>query len=267
MKTLLMSGACGLLVCTVAAQPTTLTLTSGSSISVNGTLHTPVGSQTDSDASPITGTITIELDSYGSPTAITLHDFALAVSESIDLAYDWGFLGHVDITVQNATANYGDVVPSGPVPVAVDTTFYFPSILTDISGSGSATGSIFLYGNIDQAVNLADFSPFTTDFAGSVGVSGGTVTLAGTIEFAGSGEVATGITMDLSGTLTINASGAVPPDCLPDWNDDGALDFFDVQGFLAAFASGDPSADIVHDGVFDFFDVQSFLGAFSAGCP
>ena len=55
--------------------------------------------------------------------------------------------------------------------------------------------------------------------------------------------------------------------CVPDFNGDGVLDFFDVQGFLSAFAANDPAADFTGDGVFDFFDVQAFLAAFAAGCP
>ena len=59
----------------------------------------------------------------------------------------------------------------------------------------------------------------------------------------------------------------VANDCAVDFNADGSLDFFDVQSFLAAFASRDPAADFNHDDAFDFFDVQSFLAAFAAGCP
>lgn len=55
--------------------------------------------------------------------------------------------------------------------------------------------------------------------------------------------------------------------CAADFNSDGQINFFDVQGFLAAFAAHDPAADFNEDGVFDFFDVQAFLAAFSAGCP
>ncbi len=55
--------------------------------------------------------------------------------------------------------------------------------------------------------------------------------------------------------------------CLPDWNNDGVLDFFDVQQFLADFSAMNPRADINNDGAFDFFDVQAFLQAFSNGCP
>lgn len=50
-----------------------------------------------------------------------------------------------------------------------------------------------------------------------------------------------------------------------DWNNDGSLDFFDVQGFLNAFSAHDPAADINNDGSWDFFDVQAFLNLFSSG--
>ncbi len=249
------------------ADVTTLTLTTGSSINVSATLSTPVGSDSDSDSSPVTGQITIELDSYGNPTAITLHNYAVAVGQTLHLDFDFGFFGSVSTDVTNATANYGSEDPAGPVGVALDSTFYFPAILTDLAGTGTATGSILFVGDINESFNLSDFSPFETDFAGSVGVSGDTVTLAGSIEFSGEGEVFTGVTMSISGTLTINASGPAPEECLADWNGDGSLDFFDVQGFLAAFSAGNQQADIVDDDQFNFFDVQAFLAAFSAGCP
>jgi hypothetical protein len=56
-------------------------------------------------------------------------------------------------------------------------------------------------------------------------------------------------------------------DCIADFVDDGVLDFFDVQAFLAAFSVHAPQADVIADGVFDFFDVQAFLSSFSQGCP
>ncbi len=54
--------------------------------------------------------------------------------------------------------------------------------------------------------------------------------------------------------------------CPADFVADGVLDFFDVQAFLSAFATEDPSADFVADGTFDFFDVLEFLQAFASGC-
>lgn len=54
--------------------------------------------------------------------------------------------------------------------------------------------------------------------------------------------------------------------CTADINNDGLLDFFDVQTFLTAFAAHDPAADLTGNGSIDFFDAQAFLNAFSLGC-
>ncbi len=54
--------------------------------------------------------------------------------------------------------------------------------------------------------------------------------------------------------------------CAADYNNDGSLDFFDVQAFLADFAIQNPLADINGDGSFDFFDIQAFLNLFVDGC-
>ncbi len=54
--------------------------------------------------------------------------------------------------------------------------------------------------------------------------------------------------------------------CAGDFNDDGVLNFFDVQAFLNAFSAHDPAADLAPDGVFNFFDVQAFLNLFASGC-
>ena len=69
---------------------------------------------------------------------------------------------------------------------------------------------------------------------------------------------------DTSVLFNLCTSGAT---CLPDLNNDGELNFFDVSAFLSAFAAGDPIADFSGDGMFNFFDVSAFLGAFAAGCP
>jgi hypothetical protein len=55
--------------------------------------------------------------------------------------------------------------------------------------------------------------------------------------------------------------------CMPDLNNDGSLDFFDVSAFLTAYAANDPTADFNADGSFNFFDVSAFLVAYIAGCP
>ena len=252
-----------------AAQPVVLNLQSGSQISVTATLTTILGSRTDSDSSTISGTITIELDNYSNPTAITLHDFQAALDQNLSLNFSYGFFGSINVSITNADASYATPgSPTGPVPVAGDTTFLLPAVPTNLNGQGAATGNIIGIGSINETFNLADFSPFEADFAGSVGVNNDIVTLAGTINFEGESEVQSGVTLAIQGTLTLNASGQAPDDpCLPDWNGDGELNFFDVQEFLADFSAQNPRADLAPDGQFNFFDVQIFLAAFSAGCP
>ncbi|KAA0216796.1 MAG: hypothetical protein DYG94_05965 [Leptolyngbya sp. PLA3] len=58
------------------------------------------------------------------------------------------------------------------------------------------------------------------------------------------------------------------PDCdvRANLNRDCALNFFDVQLFLQAFAAGDDMGDFNDDGVFNFFDAQAFLANFAQGC-
>ena len=58
-----------------------------------------------------------------------------------------------------------------------------------------------------------------------------------------------------------------PPACPADRNNDGLLDFFDIQIFLDDFSSQDPTADMNNDTLFNFFDVQAYLALFSLGCP
>jgi hypothetical protein len=70
-----------------------------------------------------------------------------------------------------------------------------------------------------------------------------------------------------SGDTSIRIFYRLPPDCPADYNEDGLVDFFDVQQFLAAFSAQQPEADFNNDNQYDFFDVQAFLDAFSNGCP
>ncbi|MFG0245078.1 MAG: GC-type dockerin domain-anchored protein [Phycisphaerales bacterium JB052] len=55
--------------------------------------------------------------------------------------------------------------------------------------------------------------------------------------------------------------------CAVDLNCDGAVNFFDISEFIAAYTAMDPRADFTGDGLFNFFDVSAFIGLYSAGCP
>lgn len=88
----------------------------------------------------------------------------------------------------------------------------------------------------------------------------------------GSGEYTASATIDPtalanSGTLSGSFTLSTPQICIPDINQDGSLDFFDIPAFLAAFNNQDPIADLAPAfGSIDFLDVLAFLNLFNQGC-
>lgn len=256
------------------AQPTTITVDgSQSQMDLTLTLSTAIGSDSDSASSPISGTLEIELDDYGVPTSMTIHDFNLTLDNDLSFNFSF-FLSSIDADATNLGAIYGTPgTPSGPVPIAADL-FSFASVPTALSGSVSAVGSVFGVGDINENIDLASQGIFDAPADGMITSDGVTVTLdGGVITFSGSSEIVPGLaTMDVEGAVTFVASGPAPAPAGCNEADLAepfdSLDFSDVVAFLTAFGSMDPAADLAPPtGVFDFSDVVAFLGAFGAGCP
>ncbi len=109
-----------------------------------------------------------------------------------------------------------------------------------------------------------EVSWYTIDGGGGTS-TGGLFELSGTIGQHDAGATLSGGSFELSGGFWPGV--ALAPPCLADVNNDGLLDFFDVQTFLNAYSAEEPLADFTGDGLFDFFDVQAFLNAFAGGCP
>jgi hypothetical protein len=59
-------------------------------------------------------------------------------------------------------------------------------------------------------------------------------------------------------------------DCAADFNQDGFVDFFDYDDFVACYEGttcpAGTTADVNHDGFVDFFDYDDFVAIFEAGC-
>ncbi len=53
----------------------------------------------------------------------------------------------------------------------------------------------------------------------------------------------------------------------PDFNGDGALDYFDISEYSIAFISQQPTADFNGDGNFTTHDISAFLDSFRDSCP
>ncbi|MEZ6242524.1 MAG: GC-type dockerin domain-anchored protein [Phycisphaerales bacterium] len=257
------------------ADTTTLTVDSSQSmIDLDLTINLAVlGSDSASDSSPITGEVEIELDDYGTPTSITIHDFALAMQDNLSFHFEW-FLSEIDAAGSGLGAVYETPgTPTGPVPVSAGA-FSFGSVLTALSGTLTANGSVIGAGDINETVVLDDQPPYAAPISGMVTSDGTTVTInGGMITFSGSTELIAGVaTLDVVGTVTFVASGPAPQPAgcnaadLAEPYDQ--LDFSDVVSFLTAFGTMAPEADIAAPfGQWDFSDVVEFLTAFGMGCP
>ncbi len=257
-----------------AAQSVVLTIDPAqSNIDIDATLSTPVGDDTDQAFTPVSGTIEVELDDYGVPTAITMHDFIIVLDNNITMNFDYGFAGNATSTLIDAMAMYATPgTPTGPVPVA-GTSFSFPNVPSDLAGTYTYSYSFFLIGSDSGSGDLSEFGTSNTPISGDITSDGSTVTLMGTLDINTTQTVIDGVAdLTLVGTATLVATGDVPPPAGCNAADIaepfGILDLADIQAFVNAFTAQDPAADIAPPaGVFDLADLQAFITAFAAGCP
>ncbi len=252
------------------AQPTDLTVDSTSSeIDLTITLDTAIGSRTDSDSAPISGTMRIELDSYTSPTTITLHEYSL-VAGDLSYFFDYSFLGSISADASGLSLNMP--ASSGPVSGAVQTdgSFTVDNVPNETTGLVMITGT----GVVGSAVNgtSVDLSTLAQDpiqISGVVSPVAGVVTLTVALPLAGSGtDPDTGTTVTFSGSATVIATGQVPePGCVADTNGDGSLTPADFSAWIAAFNAQSPACDQNGDGLCTPADFSAWIANFNAGCP
>ena len=69
-----------------------------------------------------------------------------------------------------------------------------------------------------------------------------------------------------TGNSSVNRYTVFVDLCPADFNNDGAIDFFDYLDFVDSYSANDPAADFNGDGTIDFFDYLDFVDAFAAGC-
>ncbi|HZW08626.1 MAG TPA: GC-type dockerin domain-anchored protein [Phycisphaerales bacterium] len=253
-----------------SAQPADLVVQPGASSVAAELCLTPPGLSTecDSDSSAVSGGLVIELDSYVSPGAITMHDFTLALSDSMTYTMDWGFfIGGVNIELTDVVVAYATPgTPTGPVAVDGAGAFDFPVVQAIIAGNGSYEGYGPVMGQLvgSGSFNLADFGVVDSAIAGTVAVAGGQVTVSGAQSFANEGEIS-GVQATIDGDAAIVATGSVPA-CGADFNGDGSVDTRDVLAFLNAWTQQDPASDCDANGAIDTRDVLCFLNTWTAGC-
>ena len=243
---------------------------SQSSIDLSIEVDVGVATATDSDSSSLSGFLRIELDDYGNPTEITLHDLGIMIDNNLAFNWSFGFFGGADASLTGGAVTWGSIDSVvGPVPVT-NGDYVLPDVPVALQGTMSVNYDIFLVGQGSEVLNLADQGDFFSTIAGSLSISGDTVTVMGSLPLDGTTPLTDDMgnqlgTLTVSGTATIVASGTAPS-CPADLTGDDVLNFFDVSAFLSAYTAMDPIADFDGNGVFNFFDVSAFLGAYSAGC-
>ncbi|XVJ59838.1 MAG: hypothetical protein HEQ23_10715 [Tepidisphaera sp.] len=111
-----------------------------------------------------------------------------------------------------------------------------------------------------------------SDVRGTDEVSIGTDASSGTTRMARDGSIAFWVRMRAAGGVRrVFVVSARLDVCPPDINEDGFVDFFDYDAFLACFESGEACGrfnvgDFNQDGFTDFFDYMGFVEAFEVGC-
>jgi hypothetical protein len=241
-----------------------------SSIELNMTVDVSIASDSDTDSSPLSGSLRVEFDDAGNPTEISLSDLFVNIDQTLNFNWSFGFFGGADAALSSGAVTWGSIDSIvGPVPIN-EGNFVLPDVPLALQGTLAVNYDIFLVGMGSETVNLGDQGDFFSQIEGSVSVSGDMIIMTSTLPLDATTPLVDGSgtelgTLTVSGTATIVATGTAPS-CPADLTGDGELNFFDVSAFLTAYNTQDPIADFTGDGVFNFFDVSAFLNAFNAGC-
>ena len=226
----------------------------------------------DTDSSPVSGFITVELDDCGAPTMITMNDFQMVVDNTLNFSFVGGEL---TATAAGVMLEYGAASPpTGPAPIVTDD-FTFVSVPVDSSGivSYNATGftcfALQLGGMpCSDSFDLSQDPTQTADmFDGTVTIAGGTITISTEFNVT---QILDEKQPDL-GSITISGfvtgTAELPPaDCPGDASGDQTVDLTDLNLVLGNFGSAGPAGDANNDGSVDLADLNLVLGNFGTSC-
>lgn len=150
-----------------------------------------VSDRCDEDSSPVAGGVTISLDSIGDPTMLTLWDFDMALTETIDLTLSWGFLGRIEAMASGVRLTYAlPGTPHGPAPIEGGN-YTLLDVPTNTEGHVEylATGlpCVLLEQNgmeCEAAIELEDIGTQNLEeFSGTITVENRVVTLLNDVDF------------------------------------------------------------------------------------
>ncbi len=214
-----------------------------------------VQDECDSDTSPLSGFMEIDLDCLADPSEISLRDFDVQADETLNFHLDYRLLGDIFITAEGLALYHAEPGEQPFVPIeGGEFTFLDVPYLKRGTVEHEARGVIcaILRGlgvPCEGRRDLAEDPPTTAD------------TLSGTIEIV-EGVVRVGARMvfdepfdpenpdlgRIKGIVVLNAAGPLPNAADLDWDDDVDLaDFAALQ--LCLGGPGNPPADACPEGV------------------
>ena len=195
------------------ATPFLVTLDPGTS-SVTAEVCINVGSYSacDSDGSPVSGTLYMDIDDKGVPTEILLYDFDWDIDQQLDILIDFGLAGDVTATGSNITISDASAAVDGPAGVSGGS-FDFGAVPAQTGGTVAYNVPALLCAlmppeTLCQAtIDLATFAASDMPLDGSISVGGSpSVTLTPSLTMDVIPDSPGMVTMEISGTL--NGTGA-----------------------------------------------------------
>lgn len=270
MRGLFVAGVVGMAAVAAPAETFTVPIDQTQS-SVTATLT--LQGRSDSDTSPVTGSVHLNLATVYAPTQATGLDFDIRLTETLDFFISYGFGSNFTATVAGLRLYYATPgVPMGPVPVVAGA-FSFIDAPTEMEGvlNYNATGlvCIALTGAGLPCSDADDLSTEPTQYidfnATATTGPGRLVTIISNIDQTTPLDPANPSLGSLHVVGTIRGSVVVPV-ILGDANGDCSVDFSDITAVLSAYGNPGPLGDADNSGAVDFGDITAVLSAWGTSC-
>lgn len=261
-------GVWGLIAAAAGAQPVVYQVDPArSSMSVTIEIQSALGNRSDTDSSPIQGFLYLGVDDEMSPMSAYSYDLEFLLSNTLNFAWSWGFLGSASATMSDAgMLDAAPGTPKGP-GAFVGPSFSVADVPVLLQGMFDGSYNFVGIGSGGSSGDLADQPAQATTIDGELVFAGTQGEVSTTVEFSGSFPLDGGVgTVVVNGSATVVAVGTLRT-CPADYAEPmGVLNFFDISAFVNQYLVHDPAADFAVDGVFNFFDIQGFVNAFNSGC-
>jgi hypothetical protein len=238
-----------------------------------------ISGASDSDSSPLSGFVELDLDDPAAPSAASLLDFSVQADEVLNYNVSFGIFGAFIASISDATVFFDGTAPVGPVGVASGNASFLnvPALQSGV-GTYEATG---LACTTLQQNNL----PCTDTF--NLADEGQTIIpqIDGTISQSGSGELRLDVGLTFTSELDPDSPGlgsfsftvdavafaTLPePACPGDVNGDGSVNGADLVALLSNFGSatsdGQSAGDLDGSGAVDGADLVALLSVFGSSC-